>query len=114
MRQVAATRFHREQVARFASTWSSAAAASSSMVCSSTLADVASRARAVVVSPGVAKDTFPKAIEIACASGVSGFLAGRGVWSDVVGSADLTADLQRMAVPSLQRRADAVDAAFAR
>jgi sulfofructosephosphate aldolase len=45
----------------------------------------------VVLSSGVAPDGFPAAVSAACRGGASGFLAGRGVWTGVVGAADIGA-----------------------
>ncbi|MEY4001919.1 MAG: putative aldolase, partial [Pseudomonadota bacterium] len=39
----------------------------------------------VVLSNGVAKEDFERAVSLACKSGAKGFLAGRAVWADVVG-----------------------------
>lgn len=63
----------------------------------------------VVLSSGVDADRFPRAVEIACESGASGFLAGRAVWASVVGSPDLERDLEQVAVPALQRLVRVVD-----
>ena len=48
----------------------------------------------MVLSSGVDADRFPRAVEIACESGASGFLAGRAVWASVVGSTELERDLR--------------------
>ncbi|MFG1694973.1 hypothetical protein [Nonomuraea sp. NPDC049309] len=63
----------------------------------------------VVLSQGVERDDFPAAVRAACRAGASGMLAGRAVWSDLVGSADLAADLRATSVPRLQRLAAIVD-----
>lgn len=68
----------------------------------------------VVLSSGVPADGFPRAVELACQSGSSGFLAGRAVWRDVIGSADLPHSLRTVAAPRLQRLADIVDCGIAR
>ena len=39
----------------------------------------------VVLSQGVDRDDFLGAVRAACRGGASGFLAGRALWSDVVG-----------------------------
>ena len=42
----------------------------------------------VVLSNGVRQADFAEAVRIACAGGAHGFLAGRAIWSDVVGEQD--------------------------
>jgi sulfofructosephosphate aldolase len=61
----------------------------------------------VVLSQGVDRDDFLPAVEAACRAGASGFLAGRALWSDVVGRPDRLADV---AVPRLERLIEVVDA----
>ncbi len=63
----------------------------------------------VVLSQGVAIDDFPGAVRAAVEAGASGFLAGRGLWSDVVGADDLPAALQAVAVPRLRALGALVD-----
>ncbi|MGP3964042.1 hypothetical protein ACTWPT_49560 [Nonomuraea sp. 3N208] len=67
----------------------------------------------VVLSQGVDRDDFPAAVRAACRAGASGMLAGRAIWSDLVGidvsSHDLAAALRARAVPRLQRLAEIVD-----
>lgn len=63
----------------------------------------------VVLSSGVPADDFPRAVEIACKAGASGFLAGRAVWRGCVGAENLTASLESDAVPRLQRLVEVVD-----
>jgi sulfofructosephosphate aldolase len=63
----------------------------------------------VVLSQGVDRDAFPAAVEAACRGGASGFLAGRALWSDVVGAADVPARLREVSVPRLERLAEIVD-----
>lgn len=63
----------------------------------------------VVLSSGVPAGEFPRAVEIACQAGASGFLAGRAVWRACVGADDLTAALETDAVPRLQRLVEVVD-----
>lgn len=63
----------------------------------------------VVLSSGVAADEFPRAVELACREGASGFLAGRAVWRGCIGAPDLTEALTVDAVPRLQRLAAVVD-----
>jgi sulfofructosephosphate aldolase len=64
----------------------------------------------VVLSQGVDPGDFEKAVLAACRGGASGFLAGRALWSDVVGSPDVDAALRAVAVPRLRRLIDVVDA----
>jgi sulfofructosephosphate aldolase len=40
----------------------------------------------VVLSQGVERDDFPAAVRAACRAGASGMLAGRAIWSDLVGT----------------------------
>ena len=63
----------------------------------------------VVLSAGVALEDFPRAVEAACRGGASGFLAGRAIWSDAVGAADVRGALREHAVPRLQRLGEIVD-----
>lgn len=63
----------------------------------------------VVLSQGVERDAFYAAVEAACRGGASGFLAGRALWSDIVGSDDVTAALRRTSVPRLERLVELVD-----
>jgi sulfofructosephosphate aldolase len=63
----------------------------------------------VVLSQGVERDAFPAAVEAACRGGASGFLAGRALWSDVVGAAEVPARLREVSVPRLERLAEIVD-----
>lgn len=42
----------------------------------------------VVLSNGVTPDDFPRAVEAACRGGASGMLAGRAVWTSVLGAPD--------------------------
>jgi sulfofructosephosphate aldolase len=63
----------------------------------------------VVLSQGVDQAHFLAAVEAACRGGASGFLAGRALWSDVVGSDDVIATLRERSVPRLQRLVEVVD-----
>jgi sulfofructosephosphate aldolase len=63
----------------------------------------------VVLSQGVALDDFRPAVEAACRGGASGFLAGRALWSDVVGTSDVPARLREVSVPRLERLVQVVD-----
>jgi len=65
----------------------------------------------VVLSQGVAVPDFHDAVAIACGAGASGFLAGRALWSDVVGSQDVAGRLREVSVPRLERLIETVDAA---
>lgn len=64
----------------------------------------------VVLSQGVERDRFAGAVRAACLEGASGFLAGRALWSDVVGSDTLRDDLRVRAVDRLRALGDVVDA----
>lgn len=64
----------------------------------------------VVLSQGVALDAFPAAVRAACEAGASGFLAGRALWSDVVGASDVPHALREVSVPRLAALGDVVDA----
>lgn len=68
----------------------------------------------VVLSSGVAPDDFPQAVEWACKEGASGFLAGRAVWRNVIGSADIGKALREDAVVRLERLCEVVDRWVAR
>ena len=63
----------------------------------------------VVLSQGVAQERFLPAVEAACRSGASGFLAGRALWSDVVGSDDVPGTLRERSIPRLEKLVDVVD-----
>ncbi len=63
----------------------------------------------VVLSQGVALDRFPDAVEAACRAGASGFLAGRALWSDVVGARDVATTLRERSRPRLERLVEIVD-----
>ncbi len=63
----------------------------------------------VVLSQGVPVPLFPEAVRAACMAGASGFLAGRALWSDVVGAADQRAALREVSVPRLRRLRQIVD-----
>lgn len=73
----------------------------------------------VVLSSGVPHDLFPRAVQLACGEGASGFLAGRAVWApvlDFVAGPDTARDqveqhLRETSVPRLQRLCAFVDAA---
>jgi len=63
----------------------------------------------VVLSQGVEPRDFPAAVRAAGQGGASGFLAGRALWSDVVGRPDVERALAEVAVPRLERLIDIVD-----
>lgn len=63
----------------------------------------------VVLSQGVSLDRFADAVLAACRGGASGFLAGRALWSDVVGAADVRGELRARSVPRLERLNEIVD-----
>jgi sulfofructosephosphate aldolase len=63
----------------------------------------------VVLSQGVERDDFLMAVRAACRGGASGFLAGRALWSDVVGCRDVDRALAEASVPRLQRLVEVVD-----
>lgn len=63
----------------------------------------------VVLSQGVDRDDFLTAVRAACRGGASGFLAGRALWSDVVGRPDPGRALADISVPRLRRLIDVVD-----
>jgi sulfofructosephosphate aldolase len=63
----------------------------------------------VVLSQGVERDAFLPAVEAACRAGASGFLAGRALWSDVVGADDVASTLRNRSVPRLERLIEVVD-----
>jgi sulfofructosephosphate aldolase len=63
----------------------------------------------VVLSQGVEPGDFPAAVRAAGQGGASGFLAGRALWSDVVGRPDTEQALAEIASPRLERLIDIVD-----
>jgi sulfofructosephosphate aldolase len=63
----------------------------------------------VVLSQGVHPDDFLPAVRAACQGGASGFLAGRALWSDVVGRPGLDRALAEVSVPRLERLVEVVD-----
>lgn len=63
----------------------------------------------VVLSQGVAQGDFLGAVTAACQGGASGFLAGRALWSDVVGHHDIPARLREVSAPRLSRLVETVD-----
>jgi len=63
----------------------------------------------VVLSQGVERAAFLPAVEAACRAGASGFLAGRALWSDVVGRDDVPSALRELSVPRLEALIEVVD-----
>jgi len=63
----------------------------------------------VVLSQGVERERFLSAVEAACRAGASGFLAGRALWSDVVGADDVPSKLNELSVPRLEQLVAVVD-----
>ncbi|HHG8774814.1 TPA: sulfofructosephosphate aldolase [Raoultella planticola] len=68
----------------------------------------------VILSSGVDEKLFPRSVSIAMTAGASGFLAGRAVWSSVIGLPDTELMLRDVSVPKLQRLGDIVDEMMAR
>ena len=63
----------------------------------------------VVLSNGVKAEFFADAVMACAQGGASGFLAGRAVWADIVGSKDINKALQEVSVPRLEKLARIVD-----
>lgn len=63
----------------------------------------------VVLSNGVQIADFSDAVNQSCQGGASGFLAGRAIWSDVVGSVSLDDTLEGIARPRLESLAHLVN-----
>ena len=68
----------------------------------------------VILSSGVDDKLFPRAVRVAMQAGASGFLAGRAVWSSVIGLPDTELMLRDISVPKLQRLGEIVDEMMAR
>jgi sulfofructosephosphate aldolase len=68
----------------------------------------------VVLSQGVDPDDFAPAVAAALEGGASGFLAGRGIWTDAIAGvsdrAGYEAAVRERAVPRLRRLVEVVDA----
>ena len=62
----------------------------------------------VVLSNGVEYDDFPRAVELACAGGASGMLAGRALWTPALSSPDPEPVLAGPCRDRLMRLADTV------
>jgi len=63
----------------------------------------------VVLSNGVAAEDFASAVKASCQGGASGFLAGRAIWADVIGTPDYKSELQNRSVARLQHLCEIVD-----
>lgn len=68
----------------------------------------------VILSSGVDEKLFPRAVRVAMQAGASGFLAGRAVWSSVVGLPDTELMLSDVSAPKLHRLGEIVDEMMAR
>jgi sulfofructosephosphate aldolase len=62
----------------------------------------------VVLSNGVARDDFPRAVELACRGGASGTLAGRALWTPALETPDPASVLATTCRQRLQLIADVV------
>ena len=56
----------------------------------------------VVLSQGVSIPDYPRAVELSCQGGASGFLAGRAVWSDALETEDYRTAIAERSVARLQ------------
>lgn len=65
----------------------------------------------VVLSSGVLPDRFPIAVQWACKEGARGFLAGRAIWKNAIGTTDPLTALQTESCERLKRLCDVVDEA---
>lgn len=63
----------------------------------------------VILSSGVDANLFCRAVRIAMNAGASGFLAGRAVWSSVIGLPDTELMLRDISVPRLTHLGNIVD-----
>ncbi|PJG84895.1 aldolase [Conservatibacter flavescens] len=63
----------------------------------------------VILSSGVDANLFCRSVRIAMQAGASGFLAGRAVWSSVIGLPDTELMLKDISVPRLQHLGTIVD-----
>lgn len=68
----------------------------------------------VILSSGVDEKLFPRAVRVAMEAGASGFLAGRAVWSSVIGLPDTELMLRDVSAPKLQRLGEIVDEMMAK
>ena len=63
----------------------------------------------VVLSNGVKQPFFNDAVKACAMGGASGFLAGRAVWADIVGSPNIPKALREISIPRLEQLAEIVD-----
>ncbi|MCK3658108.1 aldolase [Pasteurellaceae bacterium Pebbles2] len=63
----------------------------------------------VILSSGIDPNLFCRSVRIAMQAGASGFLAGRAVWSSVIGLPDTELMLKDISAPRLQHLAHIVD-----
>jgi sulfofructosephosphate aldolase len=63
----------------------------------------------VVLSNGVRQADFAEAVRIACAGGAQGFLAGRAIWSDVIGEQDHALALHTRSARRLDQMVEIVE-----
>jgi sulfofructosephosphate aldolase len=63
----------------------------------------------VVLSQGVSIPDYPRAVELSCQGGASGFLAGRAVWSDALETEDYRTAIADRSVARLQGLIDIID-----
>jgi sulfofructosephosphate aldolase len=63
----------------------------------------------VVLSQGVPRDEFPRAVEDACRGGARGFLAGRALWTNTLEAEDPTELLRTQSLQRLQELSEIVD-----
>ncbi len=63
----------------------------------------------VVLSNGVKAEFFADAVMACAQGGASGFLAGRAVWADLVGSPDIPKALREVSIPRLEKLGEIVD-----
>ncbi|WP_392558886.1 aldolase [Orbus mooreae] len=63
----------------------------------------------VILSSGIDANLFARSVRVAMSAGASGFLAGRAVWSSVIGLPDTELMLKDISAPRLQHLASIVD-----
>lgn len=63
----------------------------------------------VVLSNGVAAEDFASAVRASCLGGASGFLAGRAIWADVIGTPDYKTELKNRSIARLTQLCEIVD-----
>jgi sulfofructosephosphate aldolase len=54
-------------------------------------------------------DVYKRQVKACAMGGASGFLAGRAVWADIVGAADIPKALREVSIPRLEQLAEIVD-----